>query len=406
MSGVGFADRYRVLIWKGCLHRGQSRPIHVPQVQSGKGPDAEGSPLQKRRKLDSSSVTMNGTAMEEDINKGRRSRSPSFEIVDTAAEKPRDSVPTDIPPLQDPLPETATDEALKNAFQPEPSSVEAETAPNLDPPATTEETPAEQPKSSRAKKSNPPIINPRHEWEAQFASEAPDIKGLLMAHRARTPVAIIISEDYGVPPWFVPQPYVGLGWFWITDAWVEPVGREWTARNANGNADDIHLDGASAQLDKDVADKKRKRPTEAASKQLNVRWRFRFDWCTEVGPGDPRYPWWEYRDKTHIRVYEARAGAKVSEPDGWAIKGVEVNKSESVWLRKSDGTYGSDVTRESGRATIQGEVEWILCRSCGAASLAVYAEKRYCLNEVCPQFFCEPDNQRKRDAVIRVFAMS
>lgn len=50
--------------------------------------------------------------------------------------------------------------------------------------------------------------------------EEPEIDALLMAQRARTPVAVIVSEDYSLVPFKVPYPLVTLGWFWVMDAWV------------------------------------------------------------------------------------------------------------------------------------------------------------------------------------------
>jgi hypothetical protein len=50
--------------------------------------------------------------------------------------------------------------------------------------------------------------------------EAPEIEALLMTHRARVPIAVTVAHDYSAVNWRVPRPFVVLGWFWITDAWV------------------------------------------------------------------------------------------------------------------------------------------------------------------------------------------
>lgn len=54
-------------------------------------------------------------------------------------------------------------------------------------------------------------------------SEEPEIDSLLMAQRARTPVAIVVSEDYSLLPFNSPYPLVTLGWFWVVDAWVSSI---------------------------------------------------------------------------------------------------------------------------------------------------------------------------------------
>lgn len=50
--------------------------------------------------------------------------------------------------------------------------------------------------------------------------EAPEVAALLLAQRARTPVAIAVGQDCAVVPFKVPRPFVVLGWFWVGDAWV------------------------------------------------------------------------------------------------------------------------------------------------------------------------------------------
>lgn len=64
------------------------------------------------------------------------------------------------------------------------------------------------------------------EWAIDFAN----VRGgdemsivrqpLFQAQSARTPVAVIVSQDYALLPYKLPRAYVVLGWFWIVDAWV------------------------------------------------------------------------------------------------------------------------------------------------------------------------------------------
>jgi len=50
--------------------------------------------------------------------------------------------------------------------------------------------------------------------------ESPEIEALLLTHRARTPIAVAVAQDYAHTPFCVPRPFVVLGWYWIIDAWV------------------------------------------------------------------------------------------------------------------------------------------------------------------------------------------
>ena len=55
------------------------------------------------------------------------------------------------------------------------------------------------------------------------APEASEIAALLIAQRARTPLAIAVAQDYSAAPFDVPRRFVVLGWFWIVDAWVNEL---------------------------------------------------------------------------------------------------------------------------------------------------------------------------------------
>lgn len=50
--------------------------------------------------------------------------------------------------------------------------------------------------------------------------ESSEIEALLLTHRARTPIAVAVAQDYAHTPFCVPRPFVVLGWYWIIDAWV------------------------------------------------------------------------------------------------------------------------------------------------------------------------------------------
>jgi hypothetical protein len=50
--------------------------------------------------------------------------------------------------------------------------------------------------------------------------ESREVASLLMAQRARTPVAIAVAQDYPFARFKIPRSYIVLGWFWVVDAWV------------------------------------------------------------------------------------------------------------------------------------------------------------------------------------------
>lgn len=177
-----------------------------------------------------------------------------------------------------------------------------------------------------------------------YAHEAPEINALLLAHRARTPVALGVSEDYADMPWQLPRSFIVLGWFWITDAWLEPVLNE------------------------------------------KVRWRFRFDWCKI---GQLARPWWETVGGSLPCLYEQHlstgsAGKSAKDDAAWTVDGPNQSATESVKMPDAQG-------REPQMTDLEKSV-WKQCHACGAASLDVYVLKGFCLNETCPEFFVEPDD--------------
>lgn len=50
--------------------------------------------------------------------------------------------------------------------------------------------------------------------------ELPEVKALLKAQRARTPVALAVAQDFDSIPFRVTEPFIVLGWFWVVESWV------------------------------------------------------------------------------------------------------------------------------------------------------------------------------------------
>lgn len=50
--------------------------------------------------------------------------------------------------------------------------------------------------------------------------ELPEVKALLKAQRARTPVALAVAQDLDSVPFRVTEPFMVLGWFWVVESWV------------------------------------------------------------------------------------------------------------------------------------------------------------------------------------------
>ncbi len=179
--------------------------------------------------------------------------------------------------------------------------------------------------------------------------EAPEINALLLAHRARTPVALSVAEDYGVVPWNVPRAFISLGWFWVTDAWPEP---------ASGNT------------------------AKYGNKTQFVRWRFRFDWCND---GQPTHPWWDaHLQDSPSHLYQNRSG-HLNDSSRWEILGPGISPSESIRypIELSDGSIAPAETSNPEM--------WHCCDACLWTSLQVYAYKHYCLNEACRRYFKETE---------------
>ncbi|KAK4687126.1 hypothetical protein P7C73_g2983, partial [Tremellales sp. Uapishka_1] len=104
--------------------------------------------------------------------------------------------------------------------------------------------------------------------------ETPEIEALLRTQQSRTPIAVVVTQDYSAAPWKVPRPFIVLGWFWVTDAWVEPI--------AGGDNE--------------------------------VGWKFRFDWCG----GLQGKPWWPHTSLPDRRI---RGEDLVSAEYTWSLGG-------------------------------------------------------------------------------------
>jgi hypothetical protein len=197
--------------------------------------------------------------------------------------------------------------------------------------------------------------------------ELPEIEALLRAHRARTPIAIGISEDWTLIPFRVARPFIILGWFWITDAWAEPTAEAWS-----------NLEIPRAEL---------------AAPDVEIRWRFRFDWCTT---GQAAHPWWEAPKPDVLPLFTSMRDPV---PDArWAVDGPGVDMT------------GTAVSHEQGRRVALNEGDgvrdgWLSCTACQHYSVEVYNNKRYCLNVHCEQWFYDTaprtDDKTARRIILR-----
>nr|XP_018264086.1 uncharacterized protein I303_03964 [Kwoniella dejecticola CBS 10117]OBR86244.1 hypothetical protein I303_03964 [Kwoniella dejecticola CBS 10117] len=181
--------------------------------------------------------------------------------------------------------------------------------------------------------------------------EQPEVAALLMAVRARTPVAVAVAQDYAAVPFKVPRPFIILGWLWITDAWLEPV------------MPDLRLFCAEQSLPSGP-------PNE-------VIWKFRFEWCTG---GTQDLPWWDSDREPKRPINPASAAA--SDHD-WALVG-QGEGSTTVSLPVTDTP--TDASKEYQHS----------CEACGYTSERVYATGDICLHEACDWFFGDASSQTNR----------
>lgn len=183
------------------------------------------------------------------------------------------------------------------------------------------------------------IVVPLGSPRALKAGNTKEIKACLVAHRARVPIVVGVSQDYTGVKFRVPQPYIMLGMFWITDAWLEPVG-SWN--------------------DAQPLDEKRKRL---------VRWRFRLDWCEQQ-----EHPWWEAPVPDVVYQYGKRQKPTF--------------ETDAPWSIKDGGKFPSESVRVEPR--LKDDPVWIKCEVCQAHSIEAYIGIAMCLNEYCDRFFRAP----------------
>ncbi|WWD15727.1 hypothetical protein CI109_100149 [Kwoniella shandongensis] len=177
--------------------------------------------------------------------------------------------------------------------------------------------------------------------------EAPEIAALLMAQRARTPIAIAVAQDYTAVPFRVPRPFIVLGWFWVTDAWLEPV------------MPDLQLFGASKQTPRGPPDK--------------VTWKFRFEWCS----GDQETPWWTSSSEP---LRSVDPPIVVDREPAWKFNGPGVSGATTVQLPDKPTDGSSPLTPIDLRYSH-------VCENCKFVSERVYDSGDICLNENCSWFF-------------------
>lgn len=163
------------------------------------------------------------------------------------------------------------------------------------------------------------------------------VEALLMAHRAGTPVAVAVTPSYAHTPFKVGKDILGLGWFWVLDAWTELAQKQ----------------PANRESEKDVV------------------WRFRLEWCG----GQQPEPWWS---STHE--------ADRAEPDfGDGLSSEAANP-----IRKA--STASTTLRGAAMEEIHHTTR---CSVCDRVSADVY-DRAVCLNEACMVMNKPADEPRKQ----------
>lgn len=176
---------------------------------------------------------------------------------------------------------------------------------------------------------------------ASVPAETAPVEALLMANRARTPVALAVGHDYPGVPFKVPRALVVLGWFWITEAWTEPVG----------------LGGM-------------------------VVWKFTFEWCT----GIQKQPWWTPKSSTTERE-PTPAGQVEGDVPAWPVRGPGI--AHTTTLRGAQ----TQQPPPAGLGDGQDYRQATLCPACNTFSDQVYASRHVCLNEKCTAYFGDASNR-------------
>ncbi|WVQ98537.1 hypothetical protein IAU59_005663 [Kwoniella sp. CBS 9459] len=185
----------------------------------------------------------------------------------------------------------------------------------------------------------------------KFEEEA-HVSALLRAQRYRTPVAVAVSQDYAAAPFKVPRPLVVLGWFWIVDAWLEPV------------MPDLELFTSNLQAPKGPPEK--------------VVWKFRFEWCD----GEQGMPWWS--SSLEPPRQPAPEPSSQTGPTPWNVSAPTVNGSSTV------RPFGHTDDEQASSVFIH------LCDNCNCVSERVYASGQICLNEKCSWFFGDTSDYTNR----------
>ncbi|EIW65753.1 hypothetical protein TREMEDRAFT_74911 [Tremella mesenterica DSM 1558] len=203
----------------------------------------------------------------------------------------------------------------------------------------------------------------------QEGEESGEIEALLKAHRARSPLALAVSHDYSAIPVHIPKPIIVLGWFWVTDAWLEPEFNNFTPTSTK-----------SAQAE-DVMRK--------------VRWKIHFEYCAGQS-----LPWWTTIFPVSLPI--------PTDNGLWSTSDVGLFGSQTVvrsppvrvsgvatiaqLLNPIDDTPPnappSACTRQ-GRARLKEEAEKAThrCETCNSTTRRVYEHAEMCLNESCPEIF-------------------
>ncbi|WVW83383.1 hypothetical protein I302_105402 [Kwoniella bestiolae CBS 10118] len=176
--------------------------------------------------------------------------------------------------------------------------------------------------------------------ENGHVKEAVEIEALLMAQRARTPVALAVAQDYLAVPFKAPRPFIVLGWFWITDAWLEPV-----------------------MPDVEFFRVQQSRPMGPPQ---HVIWKFRFDWCSG---GSQDIPWW----------------SSILEPTRPIGSPPTSDQNDQWQISRSGG--GSTPIQMRSDSTVVDQTYQYSCRRCNCTSSRVYRDGDICLNERCSWFF-------------------
>ncbi|WRT66916.1 uncharacterized protein IL334_003881 [Kwoniella shivajii] len=177
-------------------------------------------------------------------------------------------------------------------------------------------------------------------------NESPEVAALLMAQRARTPVALAIAQDYDAVPFKVPRPLIVLGWFWIADAWLEPV-----------------------MPDLELFTLPQRAPSGPPER---VIWKFRFEWCTGRNQD---VPWWSSSLEPNRPVPNPFQPQQPIGDHEWTVSGPSHTGPTTV----------SPPSREE-EMRCDRRVKHI-CENCHYISTRVYVYGDICLNEGCPWFF-------------------